>query len=277
MLKGEALPDVIALIAEDGQLGDRLQVTFPNFTLALGQEAVLFLEQGGRLPSYAPYAAARPDLTQYCAYSGPQGVLHWQNGRYFDMGEGCHFTETELFDALKALTGQSARRPDGSPFKPGSISPQNLPGRSVPITSLTDGTTELNSELIINGSGFGGTPGTVWFRNADDGGSTFIASAVPSDLVYWTNTQIRLKIPEPAGTGTLFVDNNKGVTVGSASISIQYGVIPIYTDFYLFNHKRVYRLWQNNWELPLQNWPPGAYCLQALQGSSLVSHKIVKF
>jgi hypothetical protein len=34
---------------------------------------------------------------------------------------------------------------------------------------------------------------------------------------------------------------------------------------------------QNNWELPLQNWPPGAYCLQALQGSSLVSHKIVKF
>lgn len=247
LLKGEAVPDVVALIAEGGQVGDRLQVTFPNFTLALGQEAVLFLEQGGRLPSYAPYAAEQPDLPQYCAHTGPQGVLHWQNGRYFDMGEGRHFTETELFDALKALTGQSARRPDGSPFKPRSISPQNLPGRSVPIASLTDGTgsmptggfvagtTELNSELIINGSGFGGTPGTVWFPNGDDGGSTLIASAVPSDLVYWTDTQIRLKIPEPAGTGTLFVDDNNGATVGSASISIQYGVIPIYTDFYLFS------------------------------------------
>lgn len=80
-------------------------------------------------------------------------------------------------------------------------------------TTITAGTASL---LTINGSGFGATQGsgTVGFKNADDGGATYI-TPLASQYVSWSNTQIQVRVPQNAGTGTIQV--TQGTTTTSAS------------------------------------------------------------
>ncbi|HKK78068.1 MAG TPA: matrixin family metalloprotease [Phaeodactylibacter sp.] len=245
-LKSPGSQTQVAIIADGGQLGNRLQITHPNFYVAPGQEAVLFLQPPNEAEAYGAYREAYPDLLQCRPYTRLQGVVKYQRGRFFDIGSQAHYSPQEMLDTLEALTGFEGIQPNGEPFRlTGNPQEPALAERSTAITSLEDGTggtgpfvagtDEVANELVINGSGFGSSAGTVWFPNADDGGSTYrVAPIFPSDLVSWTDTQIRIKIPESAGSGTLFVDDSGGTTVGTTSIDIQYGVISLYTDFLNF-------------------------------------------
>lgn len=56
-----------------------------------------------------------------------------------------------------------------------------------------------NSELTIDGSGFGTEIGTVGFRNANDGGSSFVFTY--SEIIQWTDTKIIVEVPDLAGSG----------------------------------------------------------------------------
>jgi hypothetical protein len=241
----------VALIADGGQLGDFLQVTHPNFYVSEGQEAILFLQAFDEGEAYPDYQVAYPDLLQCRPYAGVQGVVKYQQGRFFDIGSQAHYGPQEMLDTLKALTGFEGVRTDGSPFVLKAKSQVPVTGRMMGITSLVDGaggtgpfvagTDEVSNELIINGSGFGNAAGSVLFPNADDGGNTaWLAPFFPSDLLSWTDTQIRIKIPEGAGTGTLSVRDTSNTTVGSAQINILYGVNNIYTTFNNFPEETVF-------------------------------------
>ncbi len=51
--------------------------------------------------------------------------------------------------------------------------------------ATTRGGTIVPGDFVtITGSGFGATPGDVFFRNADDGGATFITSGVPVIMLH---------------------------------------------------------------------------------------------
>lgn len=89
----------------------------------------------------------------------------------------------------------------------------------------------IKEQLIITGTSFGLTQGKVWFRNSDDGGSTFI-SALDSEVLSWTDTQIIVQVPSGAGTGSIFVEDavtpiagqsplSSVLTVSSAEINVQ--------------------------------------------------------
>ena len=244
-LKSPGSNTQVAVIADGGRLGNRLQITHPNFYVSAEQEAILFLQAFNEKEACIDYQAAYPNLLQCRPYAGVQGVVKYQQGRFFDIGSQRHYGPQEMLDTLEALTGFGGLRPDGSPFLLKAKPPPQTAGRMMGITSLEDGaggtgpfvagTDEVFNELIINGSGFGSSAGTVWFPNADDGGSTYwVAPIVPSDLISWSDTQIRIKIPESAGTGTLIVENSGGSTVGTTSINIQYGVISFHTNFLNF-------------------------------------------
>lgn len=77
--------------------------------------------------------------------------------------------------------------------------------------------------ITITGTGFGSTPGSVFFRNADNGGSGFTGT---SDVNSWTDTQIELKVPSRAGTGNIIVANSGGQqSSGSAqSLTVNYNI-----------------------------------------------------
>lgn len=63
--------------------------------------------------------------------------------------------------------------------------------------------------LTITGSDFGANQGKVWFRDSNNGGSGFI-SALDTQVLSWSNTEIVVEVPSRAGTGTIFVEDSSG-------------------------------------------------------------------
>lgn len=87
---------------------------------------------------------------------------------------------------------------------------------------ISAGTEEL---LVINGSGFGNTrgSGSVGFRNADDGGASFI-EPLPSQYVKWEDTEIIVEVPDNAGTGQIRVAQGVSV-ISQATLTILFSHI----------------------------------------------------
>ena len=81
-------------------------------------------------------------------------------------------------------------------------------------TTVTAGTKD---PLTITGSGFGAVQGKVQFRNADDGGATFI-DALDTQVISWADDQIVVEVPSDAGTGTVRVRDDNGVLSPESSI-----------------------------------------------------------
>ncbi len=245
-LKGGGGPAQAAIIANGGRMSGRLQITHPNFYLASGQEVVVFLSREDKTIEHTDFRKAFPEVRQCRPYAGIQGVLQKRNHRFYDIGSQRFYTKTQLLDTLATLARQSPVQPGGIPYalpteewvpeeRAGAgISSLSDGTGSVPADGYIAGTTQADNELIINGSGFGSSPGTVWFSNADDGGATLISSPYDSDLISWTDTKIRVKIPDGAGTGTVRVDDSDGNVVGSSSITVHYAAIAAYSDFLNF-------------------------------------------
>lgn len=101
--------------------------------------------------------------------------------------------------------------------------------------SFVAGTTDEDNHLIIEGSGFGSATGSIAFPNADNGGLNNILIQYGSDLVSWSNNQIRVKVPKNAGSGTIRVMNSGGAEVGSSSITILWAINPLYHDYREFD------------------------------------------
>lgn len=88
-----------------------------------------------------------------------------------------------------------------------------------------------NSELTIDGSGFGTEIGTVGFRNANDGGSSFVFTY--SEIIQWTDTKIIVEVPDLAGSGGIKIkraDNSSLDTYWAGlSLTIPYSHFTIKT------------------------------------------------
>lgn len=93
-------------------------------------------------------------------------------------------------------------------------------------TQITAGTASL---LTINGTDFGTTKGAVLFKDADNGGTTYIR-ANSSEIVSWNNYSIVVKVPQDAGTGQIAVLVNNVQYTSSTSLSIKYAVIAASTN-----------------------------------------------
>lgn len=98
---------------------------------------------------------------------------------------------------------------------------------------ITAGT---NSILRIIGKGFGASrgAGTVFFKNADDGGSSYIRYSDDSDYISWSDVEINIIVPsyiisDPShstpGTGNIIVRNSQQAELTSSGIlTIKYAL-----------------------------------------------------
>ncbi len=93
------------------------------------------------------------------------------------------------------------------------------------------GTIDADYQMIIEGSGFGTTAGMVEFPNADVGGLGKITIEYGTDIIYWTDSAIRIKVPKEAGTGSMNVKNSSGNVVGTANIVIDWSLNPLYHNY----------------------------------------------
>ncbi len=90
------------------------------------------------------------------------------------------------------------------------------------------GTILPEHEMIIEGSGFGNAVGQILLPNADVGGLGFAPIEIGTDLIHWTDTEIRFKIPKTAGTGTMKIATSEGNEIANTAIKILWALNPIY-------------------------------------------------
>jgi hypothetical protein len=254
-LKDETLkrPQKIAVIMGGGIVGDMGSYVCPSRDFDIGTDYVVMLDPDNNDIDDKTFRALHPEVPQSEAYASVQGVLGYHLGKYYDMLVEQPMTEIELFDKFKNAYNLTPITPQNAVFKP-----RPTPQYSVPlatITSITDGAggtgpfvggtvpttnsdaTTANNELIINGTGFGTSivGKKVTFDNVNDGsGGALLDTTLYTDKLQWSNTQIRVRIPSRAGTGTIgIIDSSVSETVpiATSSINIKWSEINVENTF----------------------------------------------
>lgn len=239
-LKNSQADSEVGIITHGGVVADHAELVHPSLQLRPENEYVIFLKGDETELDNKSVRQSEPGLIQSFAYSDGQGALTYQFGLYSDAYYPQKLTEEQLFEQIKLITGENAYQPDGEVYTPRPFRNDSNTDRLFPITSFSpnptnSGTIAVGDFLSINGSGFGASPGNVYFPNADDGGSTLIATGVSSDYVSWSDTHIEVKVLTEGGTGAFQVN---AISSGS-SLTIDYSHLSINSDF--FNWSQITR------------------------------------
>jgi hypothetical protein len=182
------------------------------------------------------------DLADVVSPFAFQSVLTYEDGMYKDVMVEAPQTEQTLIAKFSNQFGLTAKKPDGSLY--GARNFQNIRPQAplATISSITNGdgvaptggfvngTMPASNQIIINGISFGSSVGSLQFSNVNDGGATN-TSTVADDIIYWTDNQIRAKIPGLAGFGTLRVLDDLGNVLATTPITIKWGEINVSNTF----------------------------------------------
>lgn len=238
-----ASPRQIAVITYGGAIEDEAQIGHPALEIAPYNEYVFFLQDDEMVEDDKIMRSIRPNLLQAKPYAAHQGAITKQMGVFHDLMSEPDHTEASLLTRIQRLTGETPADPDGKLFIPrigdtfplGEFAAQQN-AESMPITSFSptttnSGTIVAGDFITINGSGFGGTPGTVFYTNANDGGATFTSSGVASDNISWNDSQIQNKPAGDGGTGPI---NVNGAFTSATNLTINYAHIEINSSFASF-------------------------------------------
>ncbi|SES75393.1 matrixin family metalloprotease [Hymenobacter actinosclerus] len=231
-LKGPA-DSVLTVFTEGGTLGMRREVLTNTLQLVPGEQGIFFLEP-----------AAGPAGAGWQVYGSQQGFIRY---------ELADLTAAEPFRRYRSPEQALAAVPVAAAPRLVQLNPALAAARlrlagsaeaARPQAVLISGLSPLSlsagtgAVLTITGSGFGSSRGTgsVEFRNADDGGSTF-TKANDDDYLTWTDTRIQVRVPAlsatgnpagsgpvrvtPAGAGQLPVASSQILTVVFAATNVR--------------------------------------------------------
>lgn len=214
------------VVTEGGVFGDLMQVVTPSAQMQTGDYGLLVLEEDAQRSISSITTAFYP--------------IDERTGSVYGLS---NIAERELlYDAVARITGsnsiQMLRVPDGM------LHPASSANRSAPIVSsifpleVTAGTQTV---VTITGEGFGAEQGNgfIAFKNADDGGQSFVGLHSGPHYLSWTDTQIELYVPSStlynsivAGTGNIKVVTDAGESTESTQqLTVDYAKSEvIYSD-----------------------------------------------
>ncbi len=211
-------PEIVTL---GGAAGGTLMKVFPALQLEPGMKGIFFLTPDNVIPRFQ-------DRT-YKAYADRQGfVAQLWNGKAFDGLKDYGAYEEVFVKRLRDEQGLSVKvlAKQSGPMSPVSaIVPSVI---SFSPDSIAAGEFQI---LSIRGVGFGNYTGQadVRFRNADDGGISFV-SAPSSQIILWTDTLIQVEVPFRAGSGSfMVVDQNGASTLSNTDLLVRYDIINLQT------------------------------------------------
>ncbi|MEI7735165.1 MAG: T9SS type A sorting domain-containing protein [Ferruginibacter sp.] len=190
-------------------------------------------------------------------YSSSQGFFNYDLQKQSANAPFVRYTdiENQVYPELQQKTGRAFENLDPS-FKVSSFAPvingvlaPGITGFSpttVNAGALSDAGTNL---LTINGSAFGTATGSagISFDDANDGtgGAAWFVPANSSLIVSWSATQIQVRVPSRAGTGTFTVTDNLGAaSAASSTLNIKYSILNL--TFGAAPEERMFNLMNNN-------------------------------
>ncbi|WP_242926157.1 IPT/TIG domain-containing protein [Pontibacter vulgaris] len=245
VFKGTVQEHQLELITEGGNIGLKKHVFSSALELYRGQQGIFFLNTekeirtspGNRGLSTRAYGSQQ-GFVKYNLESGASATGVFEDYK----------TVQEVYKAVTEKTGrnyrtlqQNERLRKALDLRQTQTQNQTQGTLLAPIiSSISPLTTSsgTGAVLTINGSNFGNTRGTgfVEFRNADDGGKTFI-QPLNKDYISWTNTQIKVRIPSrspsggAAGSGEVRVTAADGTSIASAQkVTIEFAYSNVILD-----------------------------------------------
>jgi len=242
--KGQETVETIEVVTAGGAMEDMAVVADHVGVLHVGQTGMLFLENvwnGMKDPLNGS------ELFQL--YAAEQSILDYD---LLQNKATCPFAQydgitTTLYKSVQAITGKAYKSISNVNID-NEISKYNVPRQqshsisnfspaSVYAGALLD---PAKNVLTINGNGFGSSPGLnhqVLFRDGNDNKENPTVAIPYGDphIVSWSNTQIRVKVPQNASTGklavtiaagdTAYASTNLQVTTSIITVSFNNGVL----------------------------------------------------
>ncbi|WP_242921727.1 T9SS type A sorting domain-containing protein [Pontibacter liquoris] len=233
VFKGKVQARQLEIITQGGAIGLKVHVASSALKLSKGEQGIFFLKKEQALRSTP---AATLGLTAH-TYGNQQGFVKYNVAQNTAADVFSAYPSVQaLYKAITTRTGTAYRtiteneqlrktqQSNAQQGQNGQLAPQAPVISDFSPTVATAGT---NTVLTIRGSGFGSSrgKGTVEFRNADDGGKTFV-TPLAGDYISWTNTEIKLRIPSAgadggtAGSGEIRVTTAGDVTTSSGSVKL---------------------------------------------------------
>jgi hypothetical protein len=237
-------PPYLTLLTQGGTVGDISEVVSPNLYLQIGDKG-LFLATASTvlLPDAAQqilqqnYKLPQASLALQ-SYGGAQGFVRYNDSDNTAIDLSSHYfdIEQEIYAIVAAQKGSNYRTlHHEKPAAPSNLAQQQqllVPSiTNISPTVLRGGT---NDTITVTGTGFGTLTGlaALQFRNPDYYGlSVSYQSVAASNIISWTNTQIRAIVPgrdigngnAGAGSGNVRVRDNSGVIATSTqAITVLY-------------------------------------------------------
>lgn len=202
----------IIIETRGGQVDNIMEKITPHIEMENGDYGIFFLNPSKNNPErFGLYAANQGVLTFSVIDRTASDIFH----TYTDIEKSIYLPVENLtgkpFHSLKESIAAPMLRVEGINI---SLKPEITPAGT-------------GDSISISGLGFGAVPGlkgAVLFSNADNGGKSQIKAA-PSQILFWSDSLIRVQIPAKAGTGLVFVTNSLGITAPSQKVlSIPYAI-----------------------------------------------------
>ncbi|MFM2386278.1 MAG: hypothetical protein RL660_1035 [Bacteroidota bacterium] len=246
------LSGTIKVIEQGGTVGLEKQVTSNVLNLAVGNAGLFTL-----IPSNEPFS---PSLNYFECYAAVQGGVMYDAEEQHAADVFADYTDltTDLYASVEVVTGSpmvslstldwstvvtyvnSEHASHHHHVGSGQVFSSNTNGSGV-LQSVSAGATitsfnpsAINAGkgeiLTINGNGFGATRGTseVQFNNANNPGTWL--SPLASQYLSWSNTQIQVRVPNPAGTGNIRVTDGSNTATSSTALQIDYNITNLTFD-----------------------------------------------
>lgn len=230
LFKGKLISKEIEVLTLGGSIGNKCLVVSDVLQLNKEQTGMFFLqENAGNILS----SSSKKIL--YDVYSSKQGFLQYdkQGKKAFAPFAKYDNIQQTLYNLIRQRTGTQEQIIDNSfettssaSFGNGSV--DNGTG-DVAIVSFSPATVyagainnEANNVLTVSGSGFGNDPSNkagVLFKdaNSDNTDPDYKVSYNSPYIISWTDTEIKVRVPDRAGTGKFDVMVNDGTTAESVT------------------------------------------------------------
>ncbi len=231
VIKGTCKTDKLEIITNGGEIDLTKIVTEPALQLSAEETGVFLLHSNGCTSQFG--------YPVFETYADQQGFIKFDLST--DVARDPFNTYTsinnDLYNKLEALLNTSISD-FVNPTHSGKLNSNASIAAAITGFSPSSITAGTYSVITITGSGFGSTQNAsnfVEFRNADDGGATFIQ---PHSTQYlsWTNTQIQVMVPTrastvcgTAGTGQIRLTVAGSPTLSANTLTVTHGQINVYS------------------------------------------------
>ncbi|WP_370477660.1 T9SS type A sorting domain-containing protein [Tamlana flava] len=211
----------IEVVTPGGAIGSVAQMVTPSLKLNVNDTGVFTLYDN----NIDLDLQAKSSLKKYKAYSSLQGFYKYDllNNTATNPFKKSKNISNNLYNQITAITKEPYKELVSFDVsaKSALLATKSSSALAPAITGLAPLTITAGNEdaITISGSGFGANPGKVEFKNADDGGASYV-EALSSQILYWTDDEIVVEVPTEAGTGNIRVTDNVDASIVSTEVLV---------------------------------------------------------